>query len=172
MGKKGAILNCVWMTIWVTVFFTAYNFVPIQPFGWIMFVVLTLYLVTGFKPKDVLWAAACLACGLIWGQIYLAFIGAVAGLGVDYNVAFALGMVVVTFLILVVHNMLLEKTPLGTAPFVFAGVFFTFSPAGSDLAAVCIALACGLVMSVLCTAGMCYLMKKYPAEKSDSADES
>lgn len=172
MSKKAMVLFSVWTSFWVMVFFTVYNFTPIQPLGWVMFVVLTLYLVTGYKPQQVLGAAACLACGLLWGQLYLLAIGWMAGLGIDYNVAFAIGVLVVTIASIVVHMVLLGDTFLGTTPYIFAGVFLTFSPAGADLPGTCITLACGLALAVLSVLGMNWLIKRFPEERSATEQQA
>lgn len=166
MSQKTVILFSLWTSVWAAVFYHFYM-VLFASFGvpWVMFVCMAIFFGMDLAPKQFYAAILSAFCGMAWGQVDFLLIRLFEGMGLGTAAASFLSIVLGTFVAMYVHLKLLNQTPLGLMPFIFAGVCLTFSQNGGNVIGLGSTFVIGIALSSLCCAGLRFCMKRYPLAK-------
>ncbi|MDR1518876.1 MAG: DUF1097 family protein [Planctomycetota bacterium] len=166
MSKKVVVLWCLWIGLVVALFAFAYLASPLAKYGvmWMSFVSMPLYFAAGAELKDLASFCATNIAGLVWGLFYLFLIGVFSKLGLSAPLATAATITIATPSCCIAHMLVPDKYLVNKLAAAFGAIACVFSQNGGNLVPTGLTLVAGVVVGLLCKAGLGFFQKPARAE--------
>ncbi|MFP3156115.1 DUF1097 domain-containing protein [Lachnospiraceae bacterium ZAX-1] len=155
MTKLYAINWSIWIGIVVGVYALLYTFSPLYAYGVMpcTFVALPLFFLAGAKKEEFLDFCSSAIAGVIWGLIFLYFIGLLISQGLAEPFANAIIIFAATTVLCAFHFIVTKKVVFSKVPMMFGGIASTFFGGGDKWWVLMITLCFGVLLAFLCQCG-------------------
>jgi len=162
MAKRGLFNWSIWIGLWTGLYTLAYILSPLGEYGvmWATYVALPIYFLSGVKKSEFLNYAVSGVTGVGWGLVYITLTSLLISQGMSDLWANGLVCFVVTAVCLIIHFILLDKTPLNKVPAIFGAIASTFSTGGEKILPLMITLVLGTCLAYIFNWGLNILDEK------------
>jgi len=157
MSNKFKLNWGIWIGIVTGIYVFLYLNSPLAQYGiiWVTFIALPIFFNGGAQRKDFFAYGVSSILGVVWGLIFLFFIGIFAQV-MNENLATALSCLIFTACVCL-HMMVPDKFLFNKVPAMFGGIAATFSQGGENFIPIMITLVLGDIVAVLCSEGTKFL---------------
>lgn len=148
----------IWIGVMTGIYVLLYLMSPLAQYGiiWMSFIALPIYFNGGAKPEEYIHYALSSIAGVVWGLIFLFFIGVFADMGMSPAISNALGCGIFT-IFCCFHMLVPDKVLLSKVPAMFGGIAATFSQGGEKILPIMITLVLGVTLGMICGLGTKFL---------------
>lgn len=156
MSSKRLVNWAIWIGVWSGIYCFLYALTPLYKYGimWNTFVALPIFFTSGAHRSEYKNYVASMLCGIVWGVVYLYFIGVMAGMGIPDCVNMFLDVGIITILCCAVHFTVTANTWFNKVPMMFGAIACTFNMGISvDLWVVAVTMFGGLTLGLICQEG-------------------
>jgi hypothetical protein len=166
MNKAVLFKWAIWMGVACAIFSFIYPLIPFQDKGimWMSFTALAVYFAGGAKREEFPNYAASMIMGVVWGMIYLFFIGVLGKTGMNLSTNLAIVVGGVTIVVCAMHLVVTGNSWLNKVPMMFGATSLVFSQGGKNLLTLILTMFLGLVLALCCSEGE-HLMEKWTAKE-------
>lgn len=171
MNKKYMWIWTIWIGLASGLYCYLYSLLPIASYNivWMTFVSLPIFFGAGAKVEEFPHFFCSLLSGVVWGVIYLYFIGQLSKISLSSGVTMLIVVTIITIICVGLHMNMLGNSVLGKVPMIFGSIAMVFSQGGSNLIAIIGTLTGGLILGVSITIGGNLIMKVLNKQKDLTA---